>query len=66
MKNLVKSGLLILTIAMTALACDPPKGDANKSPEDSGIAKIDTASKKIDSAKKTPIDTVRKDTTKKP
>ena len=66
MKNLAKSGLLILSIAMTALACDPSKGASNKSPEDSGKAKIDTAGKKIDSAKKAAVDTTKKDSAKKP
>lgn len=66
MKNLAKSGLLILGIAIAVTACDPTKGSATKSPVDSGEVKIDTANKKIDSAKKAGVDTVRKDTTKKP
>jgi hypothetical protein len=65
MKNSAKTGLLILSIAMTALACDPSKGAANKPPEDSGKVKADYVNKKIDSAQKTTVDTAKKDTAKK-
>ena len=60
MKNSFKIGFLIVAIAVSALACDPPKTNSNTTPPDSGKAKIDTSQKSIDTAKKAAIDTVKK------
>ena len=60
MKNSFKIGFVIVGIAVSALACDPPKTNSNTTPPDSEKAKIDTSQKSIDTAKKAAIDTVKK------
>lgn len=46
MKNQFKTGFLILSsIAMLALACDPPKPSSDKISIDTGKTKIDTIKK---------------------
>ncbi len=60
MKNSFKIGFVILGIAVSALACDPPKTNSNTTPSDSGKTKIDTSKNSIDTAKKAAVDTVKK------
>lgn len=60
MKNSFKIGFVIIGIAVSALACDPPKTNSNSTPPDSGKTKVDTSQKGIDTAKKAAIDTVKK------
>lgn len=59
MKNSFKIGSLILGIAVSALACDPPKSAPTNTP-DSNKTAIDTSKKNIDTAKKAAVDTVKK------
>jgi hypothetical protein len=60
MKNSFKIGFIILGIAVSALACDPPKTNLNNTPPDSGKTKVDTLQKSIDTAKNVAIDSVKK------
>jgi hypothetical protein len=60
MKNSFRTGFLLASIAVSALACDPPKTNANTTPPDSGKTKIDTLQKGIDTEKNVAIDTVKK------
>jgi hypothetical protein len=58
MKNSFKIGSLIIGIAVSVMACDPPHANTNKTP-------IDSPQKTIDTGNKATIDTAKKDTTKK-
>jgi len=58
MKNSFKISGLILAIAVSVVACDPPKANSNTPVIDSPQQKVDTAGKAV-------IDTAKKDTTKK-
>ncbi len=58
MKNSFKIGSLLVVIAVSVLACDPPNANSNKVP-------IDSTQKKTDTSAKAVIDTTKKDTTKK-
>jgi len=62
MKNLVKTGLLSLTIASLLSACGDGDKAAAKKPIDSPAVQIDTTKK---DHVKTAIDTAKKDTSKK-
>ncbi len=53
MRNLFKIGIVALTIAVTAQACNPPKTNVNKT-------EVDSLKKALDTGTKTNIDTTRK------
>ncbi|HTI59463.1 hypothetical protein [Mucilaginibacter sp.] len=59
MKNLLKIGTLALVTAGLLVACDPPSKDTVKS-----ATPIDSSQKKIDTVKKTGIDSAKKDSVK--
>jgi hypothetical protein len=60
MKNLLKTGLLAIVISVSVAACgDGDKGGKTTKPE------IDSPQNKIDTMKKTGIDSVKKDSVKK-
>ena len=60
MKNLVKSGLLAIVIAITVTACGDGDKGGKGSKVDTGKTAIDTANKKIDSTKRSTVDTTKK------
>jgi len=62
MKNLIKMGLVALTVSIFAAGCSGC-GDRTK-PEETGKAIVDSPKKTIDTPK-AKIDTTKKDTSKK-
>ena len=59
MKNSLKIGALVLVIAGSLVACDPPKGDSGAK------TSIDSPKSKIDTTQKTGIDSTKRDSVKK-
>lgn len=64
MKNLVKIGLLAITIGIFATGCSGCGDHTKATPEETGKTAQDSPKKAIDTTK-TKIDTAKKDTSKK-
>ena len=68
MKNLFKTGILVLGIMISISSCSSC-GNKDKNAQGTAIdtpkSGIDTAKKGVDTAKKAGVDTIKKDTVKK-
>ena len=65
MKTSLKFMVLALSIGVSIVACDPPKGKSESTPVDSPKTAIDTTQKTIDTTKKAGVEPVKKDSVKK-